>query len=78
MHPCPPVMEGEAPSRKEGRRPRRSSLFSGVVGSFQGILGTALNVLGEDDAGEEENYVEEEESESTEAAPTPVGPSQGT
>ncbi|MBW0489186.1 hypothetical protein O181_028901 [Austropuccinia psidii MF-1] len=27
-------LEGEAPSRKEGRGPRRSTSFSGVVGSF--------------------------------------------
>ncbi|MBW0545752.1 hypothetical protein O181_085467 [Austropuccinia psidii MF-1] len=51
-------MEGEAPSRKEGRGPRRSS-------------------FGQDDAEEEENSVEEEESYGTEAAPAPVGASQG-
>ncbi|MBW0495156.1 hypothetical protein O181_034871 [Austropuccinia psidii MF-1] len=50
-------MEGAAPSRKEGRGPRGSSLFSGV---------------------EEENYVEEADSDSTKAAPTPVNASQGT
>ncbi|MBW0551661.1 hypothetical protein O181_091376 [Austropuccinia psidii MF-1] len=32
-----PHMEGVAPSRKEGRGPRRSSLFSGVVGQFPGL-----------------------------------------
>ncbi|MBW0482591.1 hypothetical protein O181_022306 [Austropuccinia psidii MF-1] len=31
-----PHMEGAAPSRKEGRGPRRSSSFSGVVGGFPG------------------------------------------
>ncbi|MBW0498317.1 hypothetical protein O181_038032 [Austropuccinia psidii MF-1] len=31
------IMEGAAPSRKEGRGPRRSSSFSGVVGSFPGL-----------------------------------------
>ncbi|MBW0561880.1 hypothetical protein O181_101595 [Austropuccinia psidii MF-1] len=31
------VMGGAAPSRKEGRGPRRSSSFSGVVGTFPGI-----------------------------------------
>ncbi|MBW0555666.1 hypothetical protein O181_095381 [Austropuccinia psidii MF-1] len=31
-----PHMEGEVPSRKEGRGPRRSSSFSGVVGGFPG------------------------------------------
>ncbi|MBW0505945.1 hypothetical protein O181_045660 [Austropuccinia psidii MF-1] len=35
-------------------------------------------VPGEDDEEEEENSVEEEESEGTEAAPSPVGASQGT
>ncbi|MBW0529615.1 hypothetical protein O181_069330 [Austropuccinia psidii MF-1] len=51
-----PIMEGEAPSWKEGRGPRRSSSFSG----------------------EEENSVEEEESDGTEAAPAPVGAPQCT
>ncbi|MBW0562522.1 hypothetical protein O181_102237 [Austropuccinia psidii MF-1] len=32
-----PIMEGEAPSRKEGRGPRRSSSFSGVAGGFPGL-----------------------------------------
>ncbi|MBW0506739.1 hypothetical protein O181_046454 [Austropuccinia psidii MF-1] len=72
-----PIMEGEAPSRKEGRRPRRSSSFSGVVGRFPGLSRTSLKVPGEDDEEEEENSVEEEESEGTEAAPAPVGASQG-
>ncbi|MBW0572791.1 hypothetical protein O181_112506 [Austropuccinia psidii MF-1] len=71
-------MEGEAPSRKEGRGPRRSSSFSGVVGGFPGLSRTSLKVPGEDDEEEEENSVEEEESEGTEAAPAPVGASQGT
>ncbi|MBW0482145.1 hypothetical protein O181_021860 [Austropuccinia psidii MF-1] len=35
-------------------------------------------VLGEDDEGEEENPVEEEESDGTDAAPAPVGAPQGT
>ncbi|MBW0477206.1 hypothetical protein O181_016921 [Austropuccinia psidii MF-1] len=34
------IMEGTAPSSKEGRGPRRSNSFSGVVGSFQSILRT--------------------------------------
>ncbi|MBW0490739.1 hypothetical protein O181_030454 [Austropuccinia psidii MF-1] len=73
-----PIMEGAAPSRKEGRGPRRSSSFSGVVGGFQGLSRTNRKVPGEDDDEEEENSVEEEESEGTEAAPAPVGASQGT
>ncbi|MBW0568104.1 hypothetical protein O181_107819 [Austropuccinia psidii MF-1] len=71
-------MEGAAPSRKEVRGPRISSSFSGVVGGFPGISRTSLKVPGEDDEEEEENSVEEEESEGTEAAPGPVGASQGT
>ncbi|MBW0555793.1 hypothetical protein O181_095508 [Austropuccinia psidii MF-1] len=71
-------MEGAAPSRKEGRRPRRSSSFSGVVGRFPGLSRTSLKVPGEDDENEEENSVEEEESDGTEATPAPVGEPQGT
>ncbi|MBW0466152.1 hypothetical protein O181_005867 [Austropuccinia psidii MF-1] len=37
-----PVMEWEAPSRKEGRWLRRSSSFSGVVCAFSGISRTTL------------------------------------
>ncbi|MBW0487089.1 hypothetical protein O181_026804 [Austropuccinia psidii MF-1] len=70
-----PIMEGAAPSRKEGRGPRRSSSFSGVVGGFPGLSRTSLKVPGEDDEEEEENCMEEEESEGTEAAP--VEESQG-
>ncbi|MBW0567060.1 hypothetical protein O181_106775 [Austropuccinia psidii MF-1] len=65
-------------SRKEGREPRRSNSFSGVVGGFPGLSRTSLKVPGEDDEEEEENSVEEEESEGTEAAPAPVGASKGT
>ncbi|MBW0517285.1 hypothetical protein O181_057000 [Austropuccinia psidii MF-1] len=63
-------MEGEAPSRKEGRVPRRSSSFSGVVGRFLGLSRTTLKGPGEDG--------EEEESDGTEGVPAPVGASQGT
>ncbi|MBW0525154.1 hypothetical protein O181_064869 [Austropuccinia psidii MF-1] len=48
-------MKGEAQSRKEGRGPRRSSTFSGVVGTSTGISRTTLKGTGEDDAEEEEN-----------------------
>ncbi|MBW0557483.1 hypothetical protein O181_097198 [Austropuccinia psidii MF-1] len=72
-----PIMEGAAPSRKEGRGPRRSSSFSGVVGGFPGLSRTSLQVPGEDDEKEGENSAEVEESEGTEAAPSPVGASQG-
>ncbi|MBW0514246.1 hypothetical protein O181_053961 [Austropuccinia psidii MF-1] len=67
-----PVMEGGAPSIQEGRGLRRSSSFSGVVGTFPGISWTTFKDPGEDDT-EHEKFVEEEESDSTEAASTPVG-----
>ncbi|MBW0501509.1 hypothetical protein O181_041224 [Austropuccinia psidii MF-1] len=73
-----PIMEEEASPREEGRGPRRSSSFSGVVGRFPGLARTSLKVPGEDDEEEEENSVEEEVSEGTEAAPAPVGASKGT
>ncbi|MBW0495071.1 hypothetical protein O181_034786 [Austropuccinia psidii MF-1] len=41
-----PHMEGAAPSRKEGREPRRSSSFSGVVGGFPGTSRTIFNGTG--------------------------------
>ncbi|MBW0558901.1 hypothetical protein O181_098616 [Austropuccinia psidii MF-1] len=71
-------MGGESPSRKEGRGPRRSIVFSGVVGGFPGFSRTSLKVQGEDDDKEEENFVEEEESDGTEGVPAPVGASQDT
>ncbi|MBW0537502.1 hypothetical protein O181_077217 [Austropuccinia psidii MF-1] len=55
-----PCMEGAEPSRKEGRGPRRSSSFSGVVGGFPGNSRTTLKGPGEDGEVEEENSVEEE------------------
>ncbi|MBW0573635.1 hypothetical protein O181_113350 [Austropuccinia psidii MF-1] len=73
-----PIFEGAAPSRKEGRGPRRSSSFSGVVGGFPGTLRTIFRGSGEDGEEEEENSVEEEESDGTEGFPAPVGASQGT
>ncbi|MBW0590313.1 hypothetical protein O181_130028 [Austropuccinia psidii MF-1] len=57
-----PIMVGEAPSRKEVRGPRR----------------TTLKGLGEYDADEEENSVEEKGSSGTEASPVSVGKSSGT
>ncbi|MBW0583137.1 hypothetical protein O181_122852 [Austropuccinia psidii MF-1] len=56
-------MEGAAPSRKEGRGPRRSS-------SLSGLSRTTLKGPGEDG--------EEKESNGTEGVPAPVGASQGT
>ncbi|MBW0506316.1 hypothetical protein O181_046031 [Austropuccinia psidii MF-1] len=73
-----PIKEGAAPSRKEGRVPRRSNSFSGVVGGFPGMSRTTFRGPGEDGEEEEENSVEEEESDGTGAAPAPVGASEGT
>ncbi|MBW0584853.1 hypothetical protein O181_124568 [Austropuccinia psidii MF-1] len=64
--------------KKEGRVPRRSNSYSGVVGCFPGISRTTFRGPGEDCEEEEENSVEEEESDGTEAAPAPVGASEGT
>ncbi|MBW0509318.1 hypothetical protein O181_049033 [Austropuccinia psidii MF-1] len=73
-----PILEEAAPSRKEGRGPRRSSSFSGVVGGFPGASRTIFKVPGQDGEEEEENSVEEEESDGTEGVPAPVEASQGT
>ncbi|MBW0585253.1 hypothetical protein O181_124968 [Austropuccinia psidii MF-1] len=70
-----PITEGEAPSRKEGRGPRRSTSLSGVAGLFPGAARTTFKGPGEE---EEENFVEEEEYDGTEDVPAPVGASQGT
>ncbi|MBW0470868.1 hypothetical protein O181_010583 [Austropuccinia psidii MF-1] len=70
-------MEGAAPSRKEGRGPRRSISLLGVVGGFSGLARTTFNCPGEDGEEEEENFVEEEDSDGTEGVPAPVGASQG-
>ncbi|MBW0593534.1 hypothetical protein O181_133249 [Austropuccinia psidii MF-1] len=71
-------MKRAAPSRKEGRGPRRSISLSGVVGGFPGLSRTSLKVQGEENDDEEENSVEEEESDGTEGVPAPVGASQST
>ncbi|MBW0579956.1 hypothetical protein O181_119671 [Austropuccinia psidii MF-1] len=73
-----PRMEGAAPSRKEGRGPRRLISLSRVVGSVPGLSRTSLKVQGEDDDDDEENSVEEEGSDGTEGVPAPVGASQST
>ncbi|MBW0535062.1 hypothetical protein O181_074777 [Austropuccinia psidii MF-1] len=73
-----PIKEGAAPSRKEGRVPRRSNFFSGVVGGFPGMSRTTFRGPGEEGEEEEENSVEKEESDGTEASPAPVGASEGT
>ncbi|MBW0480621.1 hypothetical protein O181_020336, partial [Austropuccinia psidii MF-1] len=73
-----PTLKGAAPSWKEGRGPRRSSSFSGVVGGFLGLLRTTFKGPGESGEEEEEKSVEEEGSDGTEGVPAPVGASQGT
>ncbi|MBW0462065.1 hypothetical protein O181_001780 [Austropuccinia psidii MF-1] len=73
-----PNMEGAAPSWKEGRGTRISSLSLGILGSFSSISRTTFKGLGEDGEEEEENSVEEEEYDGTEVVPAPVGESQGT
>ncbi|MBW0472494.1 hypothetical protein O181_012209 [Austropuccinia psidii MF-1] len=67
------ILEGEAPSRKEGRGPRRSSSSSGVVGRFPALSRTTFKGPGKDGREEEENSVEDEESDGTEGVPSPVG-----
>ncbi|MBW0495879.1 hypothetical protein O181_035594 [Austropuccinia psidii MF-1] len=62
----------------EGRVPRRSSSFSGVVGGFPGTSRTIFRGPGEDGEEGEENSVEVEESDGNECVPAPVGESQGT
>ncbi|MBW0580745.1 hypothetical protein O181_120460 [Austropuccinia psidii MF-1] len=64
--------------QEEGRGPRRSISFSGVVGGFPGVSRTSLKAQGEDDDDDEDNSVEEEESDGTEGVPAPVGASQST
>ncbi|MBW0581781.1 hypothetical protein O181_121496 [Austropuccinia psidii MF-1] len=66
------------PIWKEGRGPRRSNSFSGVVGRFTGTSRTIIRGPVEDGEEEEENSMEEEESDGTEGIPAPVGESQGT
>ncbi|MBW0557447.1 hypothetical protein O181_097162 [Austropuccinia psidii MF-1] len=71
-----PILKGAALSRNEGRVPRISSSFSGVVGGFPGTSRTTFIGPGEDGEEEEENSVEEEESDGAEGVPAPVQASQ--
>ncbi|MBW0489148.1 hypothetical protein O181_028863 [Austropuccinia psidii MF-1] len=73
-----PIIEAAAPSIQEGRGPRRSNSFSGVVGGFPGTSRTIFRGPGEDGKEEEENPVGEEGSDGTEGFHAPVGVSQGT
>ncbi|MBW0554907.1 hypothetical protein O181_094622 [Austropuccinia psidii MF-1] len=58
-------LEEAAPSRKEGKGPRRSNSFSGVVGGFPGLSNITFKGPGEDGEDGEENSVEEEYSNGT-------------
>ncbi|MBW0461096.1 hypothetical protein O181_000811 [Austropuccinia psidii MF-1] len=60
------------------RGSRRSNPFSGVVGSFTGISRTTLKGHRKDDAEVEENSVDEEDYDCTEASPALTRASQGT
>ncbi|MBW0499931.1 hypothetical protein O181_039646 [Austropuccinia psidii MF-1] len=71
-------MEGAAPCRKEGRGPRRSNSFLGVVGGSPRHSRTTFKGPCEDSEEEEENSVEDKESDGTEGVPAPFGASQGT
>ncbi|MBW0472558.1 hypothetical protein O181_012273 [Austropuccinia psidii MF-1] len=73
-----PHKEGAVPSRKEGRGPRRSSSFSGVVRIFPAISRTTFKVPGEEGEEMEESSVEEEGCDANEGFCAPVGASQGT
>ncbi|MBW0484347.1 hypothetical protein O181_024062 [Austropuccinia psidii MF-1] len=68
-----PVIEGGAPSRNKGRRPRRSNSLSEAVGYFPRISKTTLRGFGEYDEQEVENSMKEKDSDSTEVAPSPIG-----
>ncbi|MBW0501902.1 hypothetical protein O181_041617 [Austropuccinia psidii MF-1] len=72
LTPTPRVPPDGTP--EEGRGPRISSSFSGVVGRFPGLSRTTFKGPGEE---EEENSVEDEESDGTEGVPSPVGASLG-
>ncbi|MBW0505796.1 hypothetical protein O181_045511 [Austropuccinia psidii MF-1] len=69
------MLQGAAPSRKEGIGPIRANSFSGVVGGYPGLSRTNLKGSGEE---EEEKSVEQEESDGIAGVPAPVGASQGT
>ncbi|MBW0494448.1 hypothetical protein O181_034163 [Austropuccinia psidii MF-1] len=70
----PPAMQIRS---QEGRGPKRSSSFSGVVGGVPGLSRTTFKGPGEEAEEEEENSVEEEEPDCTEGVPAPLGASQG-
>ncbi|MBW0491350.1 hypothetical protein O181_031065 [Austropuccinia psidii MF-1] len=61
-------MEGEAPSRRGGRKSRRSRSFSGLLGGYLGMSEGAIARLGEVEDEEAEESVEEEDSGETELA----------
>ncbi|MBW0506121.1 hypothetical protein O181_045836 [Austropuccinia psidii MF-1] len=68
-------MGGASPSIQEGRGPRGSNSFSGVVDGSQRLSRTTFKGPGEDGEEEEENSVEEEESDGIEGVLAPSEPS---
>ncbi|MBW0479437.1 hypothetical protein O181_019152 [Austropuccinia psidii MF-1] len=71
-------LEGAAPSRKEGRGPRRSNSSSGVVGGFPKILYTTLKGLVKMMKRRRRIMWKGKSLNGTEGFPAPVGSSQGT
>ncbi|MBW0522718.1 hypothetical protein O181_062433 [Austropuccinia psidii MF-1] len=61
-------MEEAAPSRRGGRKSRRSRYFSGLLGGYPGMSEGARARLGEVEDEEGEESVEEEDSVKTEVA----------
>ncbi|MBW0474358.1 hypothetical protein O181_014073 [Austropuccinia psidii MF-1] len=73
-----PILEGEETFRTEGRGPRRSNSFLGVVGGFPGASRNIVRGPGEDGEEAGENSVKGEGSDGIEGVPGPVGRFQGT
>ncbi|MBW0540856.1 hypothetical protein O181_080571 [Austropuccinia psidii MF-1] len=69
-----PPMEEAAPSRRGGIRSRRSRSFSGLLGGYPGISEGARARLGEVEAEEGEEPVEEEDSGEDEVEDAPDVP----
>ncbi|MBW0484420.1 hypothetical protein O181_024135 [Austropuccinia psidii MF-1] len=63
-----PTMEGSAPPRRGGVKPRRSRSLYGLLGGYSSIFQGPRGILGEAEDEEGEESVEEEESEEIEVA----------
>ncbi|MBW0477765.1 hypothetical protein O181_017480 [Austropuccinia psidii MF-1] len=70
-----PILEGAAPSRKEGRGPRRSNPFSGVVGGFPVLSKVLVKMV---KRRRRILWMVRTKKKKTEGAPAPVGASQST